>query len=194
MLRFWIPALLLTPALLIGCNRIPGDVQGNVAVVDLDEVAKQLGLSQQWSAELTAKRSTVNQKLVGYQQRLNEQLEKKRIEVVAAGAAESPLPESQQTQLVSYQQELNGKLQRAQEEAKKILTNKRSQIIRNFRRQAEQVSAEVAKQKGYDVVLTKNESVVLTYTPEADITKEVSEKMRAKLARREQTSPQGSKK
>ena len=182
MSRLWVSVLVLAHATLSGCQRTPGEIHGNVAVVDLDEVAQQLGLSEQCTAELSAKQSLVKQKLVGYQQLLSQQLKTKKGEVVAASGTDAPLPESQLTQLASYQQELNEKFRLAQSEAKEHLTKERSRIILNFRRQAEQICSEVAQQKGYDVVLTKNETVVLTFAPHADITKAVAEQLRIRLA------------
>ncbi|MCA9229523.1 MAG: OmpH family outer membrane protein [Planctomycetales bacterium] len=172
--------LFFTPCLLVGCGQQSGGSTGNVAVVDLDKVANQLGLGKQWAAELTAKQSSVNQQLTGFQQQLNQQLQQKRSQVTAG--AEEPLPESQQVQLVSYQEELNEKLRLAQAEAKKHLQGERSRIIQTYRRQAEQISSQVAREKGFDVVLTKNDSVVLTFAPTADITQEVAEQLKLALA------------
>lgn len=186
MSRCWIFLLLFTPGLLIGCGQFtstPQDaaLRGNVAVVDLDEVANQLGLGQQWSSVLSEKQSVVNQQLAGFQQKLSEQLEQKRSQTTTANGSDAALLENQQVQLASYQQELNDKLRRAQDEAKKHLSEERSRIIQHYRQQAELVSAEVAKQKGFDVVLTKNDSVVLTYTSGADITQEVAKQLKRKL-------------
>lgn len=183
MSRCWIPTFILASCLLIGCNREQGASHGNVAVVDLDKVAEQVGLSQHWSSELSAKQSNVNQQLAGYQQQLNEQLQQKRGEVVSANGEDTSLAEGEQMQLVSYQQELNGKLRRAQQEAKKLLSDERSRIIQTFRQEAKRVCDEVARQKGYDVVLTKNDSVVLTFDAAADITPDVSKLLQAKLAK-----------
>jgi len=183
-------ALLLAPCLLTGCGQAPTTSQGNVAVVDLDEVANQLGLGEQWAAELSARQSNVNQQLAGFQQQLNEQLQLKRTEIVAANGTESSLPEDQKIQLVSYQQELNDKLRQAQTEAKQHLSAERSRIIQNYRQQAERISAKVAQHRGFDVVLTKNESVVLTYTPASDITAEVTKQLREALTSQTQNPAQ----
>jgi len=179
-------AFLLSSCLLIGCGRFASTPQdamprGNVAVVDLDEVANQLGLGQQWASKLSEKQATVNQQLTGFQQKLNEQLEQKRSQTTTANGSDASLLEDQQIQLASYQQELNDKLRRAQTEAKKHLGEERSRIIQNYRQQAKLISAEVAKQNGFDVVLTKNDSVVLSYTPGADITQEVAKQLKRRL-------------
>jgi len=186
MSRCWIAFFFLTPCLLTGCGQLTSTPQsaasqGNVAVVDLDEVANQLGLGQQWSSELSERQATVNQQLAGFQQKLNEQLEQKRSQVTTANGSDASLLEDQQVQLAGYQQELNDKLRLAQTEAKKHLSEERSRIIQNYRQQAELISAEVAKRKGFDIVLTKNDSVVLTYTPEADITQEVAKQLKGRL-------------
>jgi len=186
MFRCKIALLFLVPCLLIGCGQLTSTPQsatsqGNVAVVDLDEVANQLGLGQQWASELSEKQTAVNQQLTGFQQKLNEQLEQKRSQATTANGSDASLLEDQQIQLASYQQELNEKLRRAQTEAKKHLGEERSRIIQNYRQQAKRISAEVAKHQGFDVVLTKNDSVVLSYTPGADITQEVAKRLKRRL-------------
>ena len=190
MFRCSIVALLLAPCLLIGCGRTPGAPGGNVAVVDLDKIAAELGLSQQWNSALSAKQTNVNQQLNGFQQKLNEQLQKKRSAVVTANGADTPLTDEDKLQLVNYQQELSDKLREAQTKARQHLNDQRSKIIRDFRKQAEQISTQVALQKGYDVVLTKNDTVVLTFSPAADITPDVTRLMQQSLIAQRESSAQ----
>ncbi len=177
MSRIWISLAVVLQIGLLGCSD-SSSIQGNVAIVDLDEAAKQLGLSDQWSTELSSRQSKVNEQLVGYQQQLNQQLKTKHAEVIAANTSEELLPQSEQAQLASYQQELNGKLQLAKNQAEQHLTAARTQIIHNFRQMAKQVSLEVALRRGYDIVLTKNDSVVFNYSPDSDITAEVVRELR----------------
>jgi len=190
MSRYSTLLLLLSPCLLVGCGQAPATSQGNVAVVDLDEVANQLGLGEQWAEELSASQTSVNQQLAGFQQQLKQQLQQKHSEVVTANGSADLVPEEQKVQLATYQKQLNDKLRLAQTEAKKHLNGERSRIIKNFREQAEQISADVAKHRGFDVVLTKNETVVLTYTAGADITHEVTKQLRVALANQTQTPSQ----
>ncbi len=178
----WFAAVCLAPCLLVGCGQSVNAPQGNVAIVDLDEVANQLGLGEQWSAELSETQSAVKQQLVGFQQKLNEQLEQKHSEIATSVGTANQLPEDQKVRLATYQEELNKKLRQAQTKAQQHLSQQRSQIIKSYRRQAEQICAEVAQQRGFDIVLTKNQSVVLTHTPGADITSEVAERMKKRLA------------
>lgn len=178
MARCWIVLILATQICSLGCSYSSNTTQGNVAIVDLDEAAKQLGLSEQWSAQLSAQQAKVNEQLVNYQQQLNEQLKAKQDEVVAAIATDA-LP--QQAELATYQQELNGKLRQAKTQAEQHLTTTRTQIIHNFRDMAKQISMDVALENGYDVVLTKNDSVVFNYSPNSDITAQVVERLKAEF-------------
>ncbi len=178
MARRWIFVVVALQICSLGCSSST-TTQGNVAVVDLDEVAKQLGLSEKWSADLANRQSKVNEQLVGFQQQLNQQLKAKHAEVVAAHHSEAALPQEQQAQLATYHRELNGKLQQAKAEAEQHITAARTQIIHNFRKQAKQISMEVALQNGYDIVLTKNDSVVLNYSPNSDITAKVIQRLQS---------------
>lgn len=189
MFRSWILLFALASMVSLGCTREAGTSPGNVAVVDLDKVATDLGLSQHWSAELTAKQQSVNQQLTDYQEQLNAELQRRRGEILTANGSDTATAQEKNIELASYQQELTGKLRQVQEEAKKLLTTERSRIVKGFRTQAEQVCQEVAKNKGFDVVLTKNDSVVLTYGGEADITAEVSKALRARLSNRPTALP-----
>lgn len=187
MARCWIFIVVLQFCL-VGCSYSSTSNQGNVAIVDLDEAAKQLGLSEQWSAQLTTQQTKVNEQLVNYQQQLNDQLQAKQAEVVATSATEETLAQPQQAELATYQQELNGKLRQAKTQAEQHLTAARTQIIHNFRDMAKQISMEVALENGYDVVLTKNDSVVFNYSPNSDITAQVVQRLKAQLPSQQKTA------
>ena len=182
MSRHWFATVCLVPCLLVGCGQSVSPPQGNVAIVDLDEVANRLGLSEQWATEIMATQSKVKQQLTGFQQKLNAQLEQKHSEIATSLASANQIPEEQKVQLATFQEQLNSQLRQAQTRAQQHLSEQRNQIIQNYRRQAQQISAEVAQQRGFDIVLTKNQSVVLSHTPGADITSEVAERMKEILA------------
>jgi Skp family chaperone for outer membrane proteins len=187
MTRCWISIVVLQFCL-VGCSYSSTTTQGNVAIVDLDEAAKQLGLSEQWSAQLSEQQTKVNEQLVNYQQQLNEQLKAKQAEVVATNTTEDTLAQPQQAELASYQQELNGKLRTAKTQAEQHLATARIQVIHQFRDMAKQISMEVALENGYDVVLTKNDSVVFNYSPNTDITSQVVERLKTQLPSQQTTA------
>jgi len=187
MTRCWISVVVLQFCL-VGCNYSSTSTQGNVAIVDLDEAAKQLGLSEQWSSHLTTQQTKVNEQLVGYQQQLKQQLETKQAEIVSQNASPETLPQAKQVELATYQKELNGKLRQAKTQAEQHISAARTQIIHNFRTVAKQISMDVALENGYDVVLTKNDSVVFNYSPNSDITAEVIRRLQTKLASQASTA------
>lgn len=188
MFRSWFSLLCLAPCLLTGCSYSSTSSEGKVAIVDLDEVANQLGLGEQWSQELTATQTNVNHQLVDFQQQLNNLLQEKKSAVTTNAGSEAQVPEEQKVQLVTYQQELNNKLRQAQTQAQQHINAERARIIQDYRQQAERISAKISQERGFDIVLTKNQSVVLTYTPTADITQEVTKRLRAELATQVETA------
>ena len=187
-IRCWIALVVATQVCIIGCNKPSKSTadHGNVAIVDLDKAANQLGLSDQWTTQLDNQKTKVNQQLVEYQKQLNQQLESKKAEVIAASDSKESLTKPQQVELATYQQQLNGKLQQAKTQAEQHISKTRSQIIQNFRNMAKQISLEVALENGYDVVLTKNDSVVFNYSPESDITSHVVTRLQQQLAAKPQ--------
>lgn len=138
--------------------------QGGVAILDIDAVARDLGVEEK-----------VRVDLIGMQNKLNEELKKAQAQLqtqmsgVEEAAGEEPTDE-QRRQIMATNQQLNSEFNRLKGQAQQALAQERVRLINEFRIRLEPVALMVAKEKGLDVVMMKVTPPVFAYTSSVDIT------------------------
>lgn len=137
---------------------------GGVAVLDIDQVARDLGVEENVRVELLTMQNNLNAELQKTQASLQNQMVG-----VEKAAGENPT-EEQRRQIVATNQQLNAEFNRLKSQAQQSLAQERVRLINEFRIQLEPIALEAAKAKGLDVVLMKVTPPVFTYAAEVDIT------------------------
>jgi Skp family chaperone for outer membrane proteins len=152
---------------------------GGVAVVDMDEVAKQLGSDVALMNEINAGQSSLNQQLRSVQADLQDKLRKKQQELDTRAVSDLSKAELKKQQLSEYEKELGLQLNRARDSAQIELNAYRQKLLLSFREEVVPVAKDVAAERGLGVVITKNDTVLLAYDDAHDITSAVVAKLRA---------------
>jgi len=150
-----------------------------VAVVDLDEVARQLGRDVSLAKSIRDGQVTLNRQLRDFQTTLKESYREKAEKLNAEPASAPGAEEARQKQLAELQRQLNLQLGEAQRTAQNELKAHQKRLIEQFRSEVKPVARDVAAQRGLGVVVTKNETVLLTFDDAHDITQAVVAKLRA---------------
>jgi len=157
----------------------PGRLSG-VAIVDLDEVAKQLGADVTLVKEINDGQASLNQQLRNLQSTLQAKYREKSQELDTRPAAAGAVPDAKKQQLAELERDLNLQLNQAQRTAANELSVYRQRLIQRFREEVVPAAQEIAGQRGLGVVLTKNDSVLLAFDDAHDITAAVVAKLRAR--------------
>jgi Skp family chaperone for outer membrane proteins len=155
---------------------------GGVAVIDLDEVAKQLGADAVLLKEINDGQASLNQQLRNFQSTLQAKYREKAQELETRPVAGGSAPDAKKQQLAELERELNLQLNQAQRTAANELGVYRQRLIQRFRDEVVPAAQEIAGQRGLGVVLTKNDSVLLAFDDAHDITAAVVAKLRARRA------------
>lgn len=151
-----------------------------VAVVDLDEVARQLGRDASMLKQMNDGQASLNQQLRTLQTSLQEKYQQTARDLASQPAPNGANPEAKKQQLVGLEREMGLQLNRAKQTAQNNLNTYRQQLIQQFREEVTPVAKAVAAQRGLGVVVTKNDTVLLTFDDAHDITAEVIVKLRSK--------------
>ncbi len=151
-----------------------------VAVVDLDAVARQLGVDVTMEKQIKDAQTSLDQQLQSLQASLRQQYQQKSEELKAQqgknGVPSDPAAVKQQ--LAEIEQKLNLQLLQAQQAARNKFNAYRNGLFQDFRGKVVPVAREVATQHCLGVVLTKNDSILLTFDAAHDITDAVVVKLR----------------
>lgn len=158
-----------------------------VAVVDLDGVARQLGVDIALEKQITDQRFSLDQQLQALQASARQQLQQKAEELKAQRAKDgSPLEPSEfKRQLVEVEKNLNVQLAQAQQLARNKLAVYRNGLLQDFRNRVAPVAQKAASQRGLHVVITKNDSVLVAFDQAHDVTEAVA----AELNKQQAASP-----
>ncbi len=138
--------------------------QGGVAILDIDAVARDLGVEEKVRIDLITMQNRLNEELQKTQAQLQNQMSG-----VEESAGENPT-EEQRRQIMATNQQLNAEFNRLKSQAQQALAQERVRLINEFRIQLEPVALMVAKEKGLDVVLMKVTPPVFAFTSSVDIT------------------------
>lgn len=153
-----------------GCGQF-SDSSSQVAVVDLDKAADNLGRNQTFQQSVKAHEQNLNQQLAKAQASYKEQLLAMKSQL-----GENPTDEQKQ-QLLERQKQANLQLKQAAQKAKQNLEQYRKNLQVKFHEEAKLAVQQVAHEQGLSLVVKKNDSVVLLYDDAVDITGEVTQQM-----------------
>lgn len=142
-----------------GCGS--DDVSGKIAVVDLDEIARQMGRDEKLRTALRQKEAELNRRLADLQRSLNAQYQQQ----YGFQSAES-------------RNRMNAQLGQAQADARKELAEYKQSLIAEFRSEVAPIAREIAAERGLGVVVPKNDNFLLTFEPGVDITPQVAERLK----------------
>jgi Skp family chaperone for outer membrane proteins len=150
-----------------------------VAVIDLDEVAKQLGKDVVLLREISDGQTSLNQQLRNLQSSLQEKLRQKAQELETRSVGDASKPEPRKQQLAALERDLNLQLNEARRTAQNELNAHRQKLIQQFRDEVVPVAQGIAGERGLGVVITKNDTVLLACDDAHNITNAVVTKLRA---------------
>lgn len=157
----------------VGCGFQPGasqtaaSVGGGLAVIDLDQVAKEIGRNTEINDSWQVRKNALDQALLKLQNNFNEQIQAKKAEF-----GETPTDEQKQ-QLANMQRDGQNKLVQAGRKAQADLEQYRQQMVARFRDEVRPYAKKVAADKGLAIVIPKNEGFLLSIDPAVDITNDV---------------------
>lgn len=149
-----------------------GQPSGGVAVVDLDEIASQVGAGDEIAQALKSREVALNAQLKSMKTSYVQQFQERK-----ALYGDEPTKD-QNIQLVSIGRQINTNLATAKRQAANDLSNQRSQLIKKFRAQVSPIAEEVAGGRGLSLVVPKNEGWLLYADEAIDITDEVAAKLK----------------
>jgi len=162
-----------------GNNTAAGDAaQGNVAIIDLDVIARQLGYDNQMAGAIGQQKASLEKQLGVIKASFEQDLAKTKDQLGANPSQE------QNQQLVQSQRAAAARFNQEQRKASQLLNRYSAQLIGQFRDTVKTTARQVAAERGLSIILTKNEGVVFDYDMAVDITDAVAQRMRA-----EQTTP-----
>ena len=142
-------------------------MKGGIAVIDLDEVAKAIGRTQDINNTLQVRKNASEQALQKAQADAKDLLEKKKEEF-----GETPTDE-QQKQLAAITNNLNNQLVQGARGLQSKMEETRQSLITSFRSEIKPIAQKIALEKGLAVVIPKNEGFLLAVDPGVDITGDV---------------------
>lgn len=153
--------LIISSLLLVGTSHAQ---KGGVAILDIDAVARELGVEDSVKTLLQTMQDNLNIELKKTQASFQAQM--KNIETLAG-----PNPnEDQKAQLLQANQRLNSEFNKLRQQAQRTLQQERITRINQFREKLKPLALEAAKAKGLDVVIMKVTPPVYAYSDSVDIT------------------------
>jgi Skp family chaperone for outer membrane proteins len=157
---------------------------GGVAIVDMDEVAKQLGTDVVLVKQIKEGEASLNQQLQTIQASLRDRYQERvrTLNTNSSGTVSNPDAAAQKQQLAGLERELNLQLNESRTSAQKELKVYRQRLIQSFRDEIVPVAQEVAAERGLGVVITKNDTILLAFDDTHDITAALIVRLRANRA------------
>ncbi len=143
---------------------------GGLAIVDLDQVARELGRDAKIKEAIGRKKDSLNQQLSALQSSLKAKYDQQQQEI------DTPFSEDQTRRL---QAQIAARLNQARRKAQNDLVAYRAELIAQFREDVKPVARKIARVRGLSIVVPKNDGFVLTFEPAVDITAEVAEQLKS---------------
>jgi len=137
---------------------------GGVAILDIDAVARALGVEEAVKNDLQSMQNGLNGELQKAQANLQAQM--KNAEQVAGTNPN----EQQKAQLVQTNQQLDAQFNQLKAQAQQTLAQERVKKINDFREKLKPIALEAAKAKGLGVVLMQVTPPVYAFDEAVDIT------------------------
>ena len=161
---------------LSGCDKLQLEMPrsaraADVAVLDLQAVAKALGRDDDFKLQLESAGKQLGEQLSQVSTVLQQQLREEQ-----AKLGDDPSDEDR-VKLRQMAVEAQRKIQQSQQQARLKARQFQLQLATRFRQDVQPVAAEVARAKGASVVMLSNS--LMWFEPAVDITAEVIGKMRA---------------
>ncbi|SFH70145.1 OmpH family outer membrane protein [Planctomicrobium piriforme] len=141
--------------------------QSGVAVVDLDEVAKQLGRDLEIQSSIQIQTEQLQQKLSAAEQSAAAQLTE-----VRKPFGEHPTA-AQEEQFRRLQQSAQSQLAQLKQKAEQEIAAHRQQLVARFKAEARPIAAKIARKHRFGTVVTKNDSFLFSFDEAVDITADV---------------------
>lgn len=194
--RVW--GFCVTTALAVGCGQTSTmqataeKSAGGVAVVDLDQIAKQTGQDSAMNRSIEQATASVNDQLKQIRDRLRREYldELAKLDPAAEPVAENETPAAAQTpEGKAIGQRYDAQMAKVEAQAREKLVKHKASVIEQFRSDVRPVAEKVAKSRGQAIVVTKNDAVVFAFLPQADITEEVAEKLQNQVKPAAHTEP-----
>jgi Skp family chaperone for outer membrane proteins len=157
-------SILLSSLLLLAFAFPAAAQKGGVAVLDIDEVAKQLGVEEKVRVDLLTMQNNLNADLKRTQETMQKQMAG-----VEEAAGENPT-EDRKREVVATNQQLNEEFNRLKAQAQNTLAQERVRMINEFRVRLEPIALKAAQEVGLEVVLMKVTPPVFTYASGVEIT------------------------
>ncbi len=189
-MRLFRPLLLLVFAVgLSGCDKMqlemPKSAQAaDVAVLDLQAVAKALGRDDEFKVQLESAGKQLGEQLTKVSTSLQSQLREEQTKI---GANPSDEDRGKLRQMALDAQR---KFQQSQQQARQQARQLQIKLASQFRADVQPVAAQVARSKGASAVLLANS--LMWFEPAVDITADVIGKMRS-MKKPESTAPAAEK-
>lgn len=156
---------LLLALLAVSALTLPVAAQkGGVAILDIDEVARQLGVEEKVRVDLLNMQNNLNSDLQRTQTTMQNQMAG-----VEKAAGANPT-EEQKKQIVATNQQLNEEFNRVKNQAQQTLAQERVRMITEFRTRLEPIALKAAGELGLEVVLMKVTPPVFAYANSVDVT------------------------
>ena len=176
-------AFALFAFVIAGCDQLDGG-RSDVAVIDLDAVARALGRDEVIAQQINRANQQLSSQLGEVAKDLQQQLQEEREKYEVVGdEAEAEL--EQKTAVA------NQRLQQTQRLAQQRASEFRTAVINEFRNELQPYASEIARERGASAVITVA-TPMLWFDAEVDITDEVIAAMRkAGLERTGEASPAG---
>ncbi|MCK4703969.1 MAG: OmpH family outer membrane protein [Gammaproteobacteria bacterium] len=159
----------LTMLLLVGCK--PLNLSNQIAVVDLNTVAKALGRDDAIVKNVKTANDKLNQQLEQITADVQKQLETEKTKL-----GEKPSKEKEQ-KFIQLVQQANNQLSQTKQVAIQKSQQLQNSLVAEFRNEVSNISQEIAQENGYLTVLAINDGL-LWVDATVDITSEVITKMR----------------
>ena len=140
--------------------------KGGVAVLDIDAVARELGVEASVKAALQAMGTNLNMELNKTKASFEAQLRNEQTQ-----AGDNP-DEKTKVKMIQLKNQLNTEFARLKQQAQRTLAQERVTRITQFREKLKPIAMAAAKAKGLSIVLMKVTPPVYGYTADVDITKD----------------------
>lgn len=145
--------------------------QGGVAVLDIDKVAKTMGIEDNVKNSLKEIEENLNNQLRTIQNELQARFDNLRSQV-------GPEPTQEQAQeLAKINGQLTQQLTQSRTQAQSQLNAKQFELVSEFREKVKPVALEIAESKGLSIVVTPDQSL-FAFSDNVDITEAVTAEMK----------------
>lgn len=191
---------LLAALLLTACQR-----SGGVAVVDINEIAQEMGWTDQLNTQLQDTGRELQTQFEQITKQAQAELEKAKQQVILEAKLNEeqvallnqvvdlrdleklPLSQEQRNKLITTLNQVNQALQNARNQLQQALQQRQLQLIKSYQAQVQPFAEEVAREKGLDMVLLQSESILYVNAGQVDLTDEVLRRLRASLTTSDET-------